>query len=428
MILFRVTRRCRHLQVRRIWLWAALQLVAVPVVAQPLVFTPLEASGIYQRGARAGWTVSLPPGTAPTQTYTYSVKRNNADEIAGGSLDLSKGAATIAVVVNDPAMLRVTVAGSSDAAPTALGAAVAPAKLQPAVPRPRDFDAFWNAKLAALHRVPMAPRLIEMQTDVPGVRLYRVTLDSLGSHVQGYLAVPARAGRFPALMLYQYAGVYALQTRTVTDRAAAGWLAFNVSSHDMAPDQATGVPANYQAIGNTDRESSYFLNMYLRDVRAVDYITTRADWNGKTIVATGTSMGGQQSLATAALQPKITAVIANEPSGADSNGDLHGRRAGYPNWPSTDATVMKTALYFDTVNLASRIKVPTIVAIGFLDTIAPPAGIWTALNQVRGPHEAVPMIDAEHNNITPDRLGAWERRSREALDELLSTNHLHVRK
>jgi cephalosporin-C deacetylase-like acetyl esterase len=371
--------------------------------------------------------VSLPPGTAPAQTYSYSIKRNNADEIAGGSLDLSKGTATIAVTMNDPAMLRVTVAGR-DAPPTALGAAVAPSKLQPAVPRPHDFDAFWNAKLAALQRVAIAPRLVEMQTDVPGVRLYRVTLDSLGSRVQGYLAAPARAGRFPALMLYQYAGVYALQTRTVTDRAAEGWLAFNVSSHDMPPDQATGVPANYQAIGNTDRESSYFLAMYLRDVRAVDYITTRADWNGKTIVATGTSMGGQQSLATAALHPKITAVVANEPSGADSNGDLHGRRAGYPNWPSTDANVMKTALYFDTVNLASRIRVPTIVAIGFLDTIAPPAGIWTALNQVRGPHEAVPMIDAEHNNITPDRLGAWERRSREALDELRRTNHLHLRK
>jgi pimeloyl-ACP methyl ester carboxylesterase len=92
--------------------------------------------------------------------------------------------------------------------------------------------------------------------------------------------------------------------------------------------------------------------MYLRDSRAIDYIASRPDWDGKTIVIMGTSMGGQQSLVTAALNPKVTAVIVNEPSGADSNGNLHGRKAGYPNWPSSDAKVMETALYFDTVNFA----------------------------------------------------------------------------
>jgi hypothetical protein len=36
------------------------------------------------------------------------------------------------------------------------------------------------------------------------------------------------------------------------------------------------------------------------------------------------------------------------------------------------------------------------------------------------------MIDADHNNITPDRLGAWERRSCEALEQLRRTNRLRV--
>jgi hypothetical protein len=33
-------------------------------------------------------------------------------------------------------------------------------------------------------------------------------------------------------------------------------------------------------VGNTDREKSYFLNMYLRDSRALDYLMTRSDWDG----------------------------------------------------------------------------------------------------------------------------------------------------
>ena len=195
--------------------------------------------------------------------------------------------------------------------------------------------------------------------------------------------------------------------------------AFDVDSHDLAPDQAAGVSTNYQAIGNTDRETSYFLNMYLRDARAIDYLASRPDWDGKTLVVMGTSMGGQQSLVAAALHPKVTAVMVNEPAGADSNGDRHGRKAGYPNWPSGDAKVMETALYFDTVNFASRIHAPVLAAIGFIDTIAPPVGIWTAIDQVPGPKEVIPMVESDHNNITPEKQGAWLSRSKEVLDMLL---------
>ena len=124
----------------------------------------------------------------------------------------------------------------------------------------------------------------------------------------------------------------------------------NVDSHDKLPSDPSGnVPRTYQAVGNTDRETSYFLNMYLRDSRVLDYLLTRPDWDGKTIVLTGGSMGGQQSLALAGLRPeKISAVLVCVPAGADTNGDLHGRKAGYPNWPSDNPDVMKTALYFDT--------------------------------------------------------------------------------
>ncbi len=62
---------------------------------------------------------------------------------------------------------------------------------------------------------------------------------------------------------------------------------------------------NYQNIGRGDRDRNYFLRMYLGDVRAVDYLAGRPDWNGETLVAMGTSMGGQQSICTAAFSGKV---------------------------------------------------------------------------------------------------------------------------
>jgi len=400
---------------------ALLQLASL-ADAQQLTFVPFHSSGIYRTGEKAGWTVSLPKdAAAPTAKYSYEIKKNNFDVIRNGALDLSSGSTTIEETLQEPAMIYVTVSaeGAPPASAVHLGAAIAPTQLKPSQPKPPDFDAFWYNKLQYLSVTPMKPVITPMKTEQAGVELSTVQLDALGSRVHGYLAKPIKLGKFPALIIYQWAGVYALQPKMVTDRAAEGWLVLDVDSHDKPPDQPAGIPTSYQALGNMNRETSYFLLMYLRDARAVDYISSRPDWDGQTLVLMGTSMGGQQTLVTAGLRPQVSAVIVNEPAGADMNGELHGRKTGYPNWPSTDPRIMATAPYFDVVNFASRIKAPVLAAIGFIDTTCPPVGIWTALNQIPGPKEAVPMIESDHNNITPDKQGAYHVREKEVLDVLL---------
>ena len=79
---------------------------------------------------------------------------------------------------------------------------------------------------------------------------------------------------------------------------------------------------------------------------------------------------------------------------------------------------MRTALYFDTVNFAPHITAPTLMAMGFIDTTAPPVAIWTELDEIPAPKEAVPLIDSSHMNITPDEQAPWLQRSEELLAEL----------
>jgi len=403
----------------------------VPIQEQ-LTFGPYHPSGIYRIGDLVGWTVT--PGPAPpAYTYKWTIRRNNAVVLKEGKLDLSSGKDTIEIAADQPGMIYVAVeaaggaerfAGGNAGRNTgfyAVGAAVAPAKIELSTPRPADFDAFWDAKLAAQAKTPINPVLTPVETTVPGVELSLFQLDALGSKAHGYVAKPAGQGRFPAIIQLQYAGVYALNAAAVARRASEGWLILNVDSHDKLPSDPSGdVPRGYQAVGNTDRETSYFLNMYLRDSRVLDYLLTRSDWDGKTLVLMGGSMGGQQSLALAGLRPeKISAVLVCVPAGADSNGDLHARKAGYPNWPSDNPAAMKTGLYFDTVNFASRIKAPVMAGIGFIDTVSPPAGIWTMLNQIQAPVEPLPMIDSEHDNFTPDKARPCGVRTSEILDRIV---------
>lgn len=398
----------------------ALILFASVAEAKQLKFLPFTSSGIYRLGEKVGWTVWPSRSTATVAKYVYDIKKNNLETIKSGELDFESGSATIEVIIHEPAMLYVTVRpeGAAQGPTVHLGAAVEPTQLKPSMPRPEDFDAFWDEKLQSLSRTPANP-VVSPLGSKEGVELSTVQLDSLGSRVHGYLATPRKPGPFPALVIFQYAGVYALRTKTLVGRAAEGWLAFSVSAHDLPPNQATGISPDYQLIGNTDRETSYFLNMYLRDVRAVDYISKHPAWDGKTLVLMGSCMGGQQALATAALRDQVSGVIVNKPSGADSNGEPHGRKPGYPYWPSTDPRAMATAPYFDIVNFAPRIQAPVLAALGFIDTTAPPAGIWAALNQTPGPKEIMPLIDSNHMNQTYEMQRVYNSRVKQVLDILL---------
>jgi cephalosporin-C deacetylase len=80
---------------------------------------------------------------------------------------------------------------------------------------------------------------------------------------------------------------------------------------------------------------------------------------------------------------------------------------------------MNASRYFDTINFASHIKAPVLAAMGFIDTTSPPAGIWTELNQIPVPKEPLPMIESEHNNLTPQKELDWDARSKEVLGTLL---------
>ncbi len=419
----------------------ALATAVAPVCAQQIVATPFVKSDIYRVNEAVGWTIAVAAGQrVPGGVYTYTITENGRRTIKSGTFDLSRGSARIETSLGEPGMVRVEIkppAGTTDFGDVhtggpglvALAAAVDPTKIKPVVTRPLDFDAFWKSKLDLLANLPMNAVVTPKESGVEGVDYATFRLDNVGgAHVYGQMAAPKRDGKFPALIIFQWASPpYPLPKSWVTDRAAEGWFAVNVEPHDVPSDMPQAfydalpqMLKEYQRINDTDRDHNYFLQMYLGDYRAVEFLTARPEWDGRTLIATGISMGGQQSLVTAALNPKITGVVVNVPAGADAAAALHQRDAGYPFWDTTNPNVVETAAYFDVVNFAPRIHVPSMLAMGFLDKVAPSIGIWTAFNQITGPKEAVPMIDSPHNHqATPEQLMPFTTRSAAWLTALL---------
>lgn len=409
--------------------------------AQPLAFTPYHATGVYAVGERVGWSVAVEPGQSATPgRYTYVVRRDGLAIVGRGSFDIPSATATVETSLDRPGMVLVEVRppvgdtafrgqSKSEIGRVLLGAAVAPTRIRPSAPRPADFDSFWAAKIRQLQAVPAEPVLTPAESGRPGVDYYTIRMNNIdSSHVYGQLAKPAGNGPFPALLIFQWASApYPLQKPWVTDRAAEGWLVLNVEPHDVPSDMPQTfydalpkIIKTYRYIGQHSRDESYFLRMYLGDFRATEYLAGRPDWDGRTLVVMGISMGGQQSLAVAGLDPRVTALVVDVPAGGDVLGPLHGRAALYPYWDVSRADIRKTATYFDVASFASRISARSLVAIGFIDETCPPAGAWAAFNLIRGPKEVVPMVDSPHNHMaTPEEHLPWTRRSAEWLAALV---------
>ncbi|HKP15176.1 MAG TPA: acetylxylan esterase [Gemmatimonadaceae bacterium] len=387
--------------------------------AQQPIFTPDRADGVYKVGERVGWTVTLPRGAKASGPYRYTIRRFGADSIGAGTVSLGKGRARIETSLAEPAMLVVEVTPPADVSDfgnastggrgrVRLGAAVEPRRITASEPKPADFDAFWAEKLRQLAQVPVNPVVTPGESDRIAIEWFTVRLNNVGgSHIYGQLAKPAGVGKFPAVLVSQWASPpYPLQKTWVTSLAALGYLALNIEPHDVPGDMPQAyydaLPAiikQYNTIGALSRDESYFLRMYLGVYRAVEYLASRPDWDGKTIVVTGTSMGGQQSFVAAGLNPRVTDLIVNVPSGADVTAALHKRWASYPNWNVSNSRVLETSRYFDTANFASRITARSLVGMGFIDDVSAPAGIWAVFNQITGPKEAVPLPDSPHNHL-----------------------------
>ncbi len=365
-----------------------------------------------QAGAKAGWLVRL-NDSKPGVTLSYVIKTNGLTDLRRGDLKPSSdGTWRIEETLREPGwlLLEVEAKDGDESVKAQGGLAFSPGAIRPGADRPADFDAFWTSKIAELSKVPLNPAVEPADSGTEGVLYYKIQLDNIrGSKIYGQLAKPDKPGRLPAMLIVQWAGVYPLHKDWVIGRAKAGFLVLNIMAHELPFDrppsfyeeQSKGPLNNYPAIGNDDRDTSYFLRMYLSCYRAADYLTKRPDWDGRTLVVTGGSQGGMQTIVTAALHPKVTAGMADVPAGCDLNGPAFGRAPGWPMWywqtqGKDPERVRRTATYFDVVNFAPRVRCPILVGVGLLDTVCPPPGVFAMVNALAGPKEVVVMPTAGH--------------------------------
>ena len=124
--------------------------------------------------------------------------------------------------------------------------------------------------------------------------------------------------------------------------------------------------------------------MYLRLVRALDYLTTLPQWDGERVLIHGSSQGGGQAGALAGIDSRVTAALLQVPALTDIGGKLdNGRRGGWPKPYAAKANeaVYKDLLpYYDVALLLSMTKASLFIEGGLVDTTCPPSCVVAGYN------------------------------------------------
>ena len=302
-----------------------------------------------------------------------------------------------------------------------IGVIADPEKIRPGFQEPADFQQFWDNALAELAKVPvkasrqetavtddLLPRIstcfsyrTQPQTQPPKTlkgefRCWDVKVDCVGGvPVSGYLTMPAgaRPKSLPAIVTFQGAGV-----KTANKAFVPGAIRFDVNAHGIENGKDPGFYWNlakttlsgYVSKGVENRDKYYFRNMYLRVKRALDYIKTLPEYDGKTLIVAGNSQGGGQALVAGGLDPDVVMLQASVPAMCDHGGALAGRIPGWPhllqlrNGKIQNRAMARTLPYFDAVFFARRIKGKAYLAVGLVDTTCSPSSIFAAYNAIPG--------------------------------------------
>ncbi len=378
--------------------------------------TPDGAPLFYARGETIRFLATLADGGVPTSAVV------KAELIRPGRINPEKrdirivdGKGVLEVPAEAPGWVHLsaffpqTSPKKGVKARDGAGALVDPFLIRPGAPRPADFDAFWDGWVKKTTEMPL--RVLSRETipltekQNPGGKfvLREFEINCVGPMpATGFYAMPvgAKPKSLPIIVKFQWAGggilpELPLYYSDIAIFMTVGKFGAPYRLKDEKWASLGDIGGGYLHDKNIlERDNAFLLWMILRDLRALQFAKSLPEWDGKTLVLVGESLGGAQSFILGALDQDVTFSCPCVPALADHGGQRALRRSGWPCiWKAnekgepvdaTNAVRAANAAYFDAANFAPRYRLGQEISVGtgLLDGTCPPESVLAAYNSL----------------------------------------------
>lgn len=409
---------------------STLLLVAAQACAEgSLTVSSAAMSGIYTAGTKVVFTVKAAEGVGAVNLgkVTATVIRDGWHPVKASVM---KNTMTTVEVSFTPTQvgwyLCEATLEDDPKSTTRIGVLVNPEKIEPSVSAPSDLEQFWDARRNALAAMPLQAEMTPVESPESQIECFSVEAPCPQTDaVRGYYARPAGLSLHdqPAILYLRAAGVSGDWCKASPQNATSlakeyGAIVLDINAHGML----NGQPAQYyedleqQGLrsywtqGQDDADKFYFVGMYVRLLRAVDFLAAQEAWDGKRLIAIGESQGGGQALAAAGLDSRVSAVVAVVPAMCDFTGPVIERLGGWPQPLGKDAKsesaqkIIEAVRYCDNVHLAAGSKANTLIFVGLADMTCPAPGVVATYNQLPGEKWIVAYPHKPHNGLPEEDL------------------------
>ena len=394
---------------KRIFLFLLACLAMLPLSAQirgnniQVLVQPDHKDWNYRVGEKATFRVSiLKSGTLLEDVQVDCTAGPEMYQDVKKSVTLKDGSLQLTGTMSKPGFYRVDITAHVDGKDYkgACAAAFSPQELQPTTVMPKDFADFWNNAISEARKVDLNPtkRLLPERC-TKDVKVYEVSFQNMrwGSRTYGILCIPVKEGLYPALLRVPGAGVRPYGGDIYTASQGAVTLEIGIHGVPVTMEQSiyddlnNGALNGYWNFGMDNRDQSYYKHVVIGCIRALDYISQYTPWNNKEMGVTGSSQGGFLTLATAALDRRITFYAPVHAALCDHTASLKGVACGWPHffyWNKGKGMEknIETSRYYDGVNFARLIREGQQgwFSFGYNDDVVPPTTAWATYNVVKG--------------------------------------------
>ncbi len=369
---------------------------------------PDHADWNYKLGEQPNFQLRVMRNNVPLSdvSLSYEIGPEKMNPTKTGQSNMPKGTLSVkAGTMRSPGFMTCTAKATVDGIDYTnyINVAFEAEKIAPTTTLPADFEEFWKKALAENSKVPMQPLLTLLPDEcTPDLDVYEVRLQhyNKGSFIYGKLCMPKAPGKYPAVLRVPGAGVK--KNPAELTLANKGMITLSIGIHGVPLTMADGVYGalnqgvlkDYAFIHLDDKDQYYYRRVYTGCVRALDFLTTLPQYDGKNLGVIGGSQGGALAMVTAALDKRVTALVAYYPALCDLTGYLHGRAGGWPAMfaPRNEKLNKKnekieTSRYYDVVNFARFIEAPGYYSWGYNDPTCPPTSYYAAYNVLQAPKQ-----------------------------------------
>jgi cephalosporin-C deacetylase len=359
----------------------------------------------YAAGQKAVFRISSNVAGSGTYSIFYD-PRDPSSVIKTGNFTIRQGQSDTVVVFGLPHPGVVFFKVEQNFQTVTVNAVFDPHNIQPIEAEPADFDDFWRKERSKLRNVGLNLQLSLRSVLPNGSKLYMLRLDNVDNRtVNGYIAIPAGNGPFPAVVQMPPYGTVVSEPDAfiMTDFAEkCNSIIVMLTAHNTPPNQED--PNAYRPENLSDPLQYYNRWMILGGIRAIDYVTSRPDFNGS-LGVNGNSQGGGLAISVAGLDDRVKAVLGMLPANAEQQGTRYRRASGFPRYNigggalGLDTNLVKTASkYHDAIYFLKRFKGAAMIITGYKDDVTPTATHFAAYNQLTESAAMLHMRDIGHNN------------------------------